>query len=78
MNKILLTEFLNEHPFAQDTIFKVIEDKKQNSSINVAVYYEDKMFNGKKNIFALFVNDHMAIPIIKMPCSIDEIYKNNI
>lgn len=71
MNKFLLTEFLNEHPFAQDTIVKVIEDKSQNSFINIAVYYEDKIFNGKKSIFALFINNHMAMPTINMPCSVD-------
>lgn len=71
MNNVLLTEFLNDHPFAQDTIFKVIKGNNQKSSIKIVVYYEDKMFNGKRSIFALFINNHMVIPVIKMYCSID-------
>lgn len=46
-------------------------DNKTNLVLNLAIYYEDKTFNCKKSIFALFVNNNIAAPIVKMPCSVD-------
>lgn len=71
MDKITFNEYINEHPFAQDTIRKVIKDPLINRNVNISVYYEDIMFDGKRSKFVLFVNNILAVPALEFPCAIE-------
>lgn len=71
MDKVTLDEYINEHPFAQDTILKVVNDKILNKDVNISVYYEDIMFDGKRSKFMLFVDNVLAVPVLDFPCGIE-------
>lgn len=71
MDKISLNEYINEHPFAQDTVLRVVHDKILNKKVNISVYYEDIMFDGKRSKFMLFVDNILAVPVLDFPCAIE-------
>lgn len=70
MDRLDLSDYINNHPFAQDTIIKSVKDKDIGRNVSVFVFYEDIMFDGRKSRFLLFTDNTLAASILDFPCSI--------